>query len=68
MIPLAVWVAAESHAAFRGWPVVAYLIPTLLVTIGVSAIVYYSVELPAINLGKRLAGRRAIDLGTQAAP
>jgi peptidoglycan/LPS O-acetylase OafA/YrhL len=68
MIPLAVWVAAESHGAWRGWPVVVYLIPALLLTIVVSAIVYYSVELPAINLGKRLAGRRAIDLGTQAAP
>ncbi|PYI93235.1 MAG: hypothetical protein DME97_05710 [Verrucomicrobia bacterium] len=68
MIPMAVWVAAESHSAFRGWPVAAYLIPTLLVTIGISAIVYYAVELPAINLGKRLAGRRAADFGTQAAP
>jgi peptidoglycan/LPS O-acetylase OafA/YrhL len=68
MTPLAVWVAVESHAAFRGWPVAVYLIPILVVTVAVSAIVYYTVELPAINLGKRLAGRRAIDLGTQAAP
>jgi peptidoglycan/LPS O-acetylase OafA/YrhL len=68
MTPLAVWAATGSYAAFRAWPVVFYLIPVLLVTIAVSAIVYYTVELPAINLGKRLAGRRAIDLGTQAAP
>jgi peptidoglycan/LPS O-acetylase OafA/YrhL len=68
MIPIAVLVAAESHGAWRGWPVVVYLIPALLLTIVVSTMVYYSVELPAINLGKRLAGRRAIDLGTQAAP
>jgi peptidoglycan/LPS O-acetylase OafA/YrhL len=45
-----------------------YLIPVLLVTIAVSALVYYTVELPAINLGKRWAGRRGIDLGNQAAP
>jgi peptidoglycan/LPS O-acetylase OafA/YrhL len=68
MTPLAVWAAAENHAAFRGWPVAFYLIPVLLMTIAVSGIVYYTVELPAINLGKRLAGRRAIDLGNQAAP
>jgi peptidoglycan/LPS O-acetylase OafA/YrhL len=68
MTPLAIWVAAESHAALRGWPVAFYLIPTLIITVAVSAAVYYTVELPAINLGKRLAGRRAIDLGTQAAP
>jgi peptidoglycan/LPS O-acetylase OafA/YrhL len=68
MVPLAVWIAAESHSAFRGWPVAAYLLPTLLATVAVSAIVYYSVELPAINLGKRLAGGRTIDIGDQAAP
>ena len=68
MTPLAIWVAAENHAAFREWPVAFYLIPVLLVTIAVSGIVYYTVELPAINLGKRLAGRRAIDLGNRAAP
>jgi peptidoglycan/LPS O-acetylase OafA/YrhL len=68
MTPLAVWAATESHAAWRGWPVAFYLIPVLLLTIAVSAIVYYTVELPAINLGRRLAGRRAIDLGNQAAP
>ena len=68
MIPLAVWVAAESHAAFRGWPPVIYLLVTLFLTIGVSGLVYYGVELPAINLGKRLAGRRAVDVGVQAAP
>lgn len=68
MIPLASWVALESNPALRGWPVALYLIPTLLLTIGVSAAVFYAVELPAINLGKRLAGRRAIDVGMQAAP
>lgn len=68
MIPFASWVALEGNAALRGWPTVAYLIPTLLITIAVSALVFYAVELPAIKLGKRLAGRRAIDLGMQAAP
>jgi peptidoglycan/LPS O-acetylase OafA/YrhL len=68
MIPLAVWVAAENHAAFRGWPTAVYLLITLLATIGVSAAVYYAVELPAINLGKRLAGRRAMEQAAHAAP
>jgi peptidoglycan/LPS O-acetylase OafA/YrhL len=68
MIPIAGWVAGNNGAAFRGWPVVCYLFSTLIITIAVSAAVYYAVELPAIRLGKRLAGRRAIDLGTQAAP
>jgi peptidoglycan/LPS O-acetylase OafA/YrhL len=45
-----------------------YVVFTLLLTIAVSAGVFYAVELPAIRLGKRLAGRRAIDLGMQAAP
>jgi peptidoglycan/LPS O-acetylase OafA/YrhL len=68
MIPVAVWIALESRAALRGWPVALYLIPTLVITIAVSAAVYYGVELPAIKLGKRLVGRRAMELGTQAAP
>ena len=66
--PLAGWVALEGNAALRGWPRVCYLIPTLLLTILVSAVVYYAVELPAIILGKRLAGRRGTDIGIQAAP
>jgi peptidoglycan/LPS O-acetylase OafA/YrhL len=68
MIPLASWVALESNAGWRGWPLPLYLIITLLVTIAVSAAVFYAVELPAIKLGKRLAGPRATDLGIQAAP
>jgi peptidoglycan/LPS O-acetylase OafA/YrhL len=68
MTPLALWVAAETHAAWRGWPMAFYVIPTLLITIAVSAAVFYAVELPAINIGKRLAGRRATDAGIQAAP
>ena len=68
MIPLFSWVAWESNAALRGWPLPLYLIITLLVTIAVSAAVFYAVELPAIKLGKRLAGRRATELGMQAAP
>jgi hypothetical protein len=44
------------------------VIPTLLLTILVSAAVYYAVELPAINIGKRFAGRRATESGIQAAP
>ena len=66
--PLVCWVALEGNAALRGWPTACYVIPTLLLTILVSAAVYYAVELPAIVLGKRLAGRRAADIGIQAAP
>ncbi|HEX7518499.1 MAG TPA: acyltransferase [Chthoniobacterales bacterium] len=66
--PLVCWVALEGNTALRGWPTVCYLITTLLLTILVSAAVYYAVELPAIVLGKRLAGGRATDSGTQAAP
>jgi len=68
MIPLFSWVAWESNAALRAWPLPLYLICTLLVTIAVSAAVFYAVELPAIAMGKRLAGRRAGDIGVQAAP
>jgi peptidoglycan/LPS O-acetylase OafA/YrhL len=68
MIPLFSWVAWESSAALRGWPLPLYLIATSLVTIAVSAAVFYAVELPAIAMGKRLAGRRAGDIGVQAAP
>jgi peptidoglycan/LPS O-acetylase OafA/YrhL len=68
MTPLALWVAAEAHAAWRGWPIAFYVIPTLLLTIAVSAAVFYAVELPAINMGKRLAGQRATNAGIQAAP
>ena len=66
--PLAWWVALEGNAALRGWPMVSYLSATLLLTVLVSAAIYYSVELPAIFLGKRLAGGRATDIGIQAAP
>jgi peptidoglycan/LPS O-acetylase OafA/YrhL len=68
MTPLALWVVAEAHVAWRGWPMAFYVIPTLLLTIAVSAAVYYAVELPAINIGKRLAGKRVTDAGIQAAP
>jgi peptidoglycan/LPS O-acetylase OafA/YrhL len=68
MIPVGAWIGAESHAAFRGRLVVLYLVPTLLLTVAVSAGIYYAVELPAINLGKRLAGRRAMEQAAHAAP
>lgn len=68
MIPIAVWIATASPAAFRGWPVGLYLAPTLLLTVAVSAAVYYAVELPAINFGKRLAGRKAMEQSAHAAP
>jgi hypothetical protein len=45
-----------------------YLIIPLLVTIAVSAAVFYAIESPAFAMGKRLAGRRAVDTGVQAAP
>lgn len=66
--PLVWWVTREGNAALRGYPNVCYLILTLLLTILVSAAVYYAVELPAIACGKRLAGSRAADVGVQAAP
>jgi peptidoglycan/LPS O-acetylase OafA/YrhL len=66
--PLVFWVALDGNGALRGWPTVCYLIPTLLLTVLVSAAVYYAVELPAIVLGKRLGGRRGTDPGIQAAP
>lgn len=68
MIPLASWVARESNAALRGWPLPVYLLLTLLVSVAVSAVVFYAIELPAIAMGRRLAGRRAMDIGVQAAP
>jgi peptidoglycan/LPS O-acetylase OafA/YrhL len=68
MTPLACWVALAGNTALQGWPTVCYVIPTLLLTILVSAAVYYAVELPAINIGKKLAGRRATESGMQAAP
>jgi peptidoglycan/LPS O-acetylase OafA/YrhL len=68
MIPLASWVAWEGNAALRGWPITLYVLLTLLLIIAVSAAVFYAIELPAIKLGKRFAGRRATDLGIQAAP
>src|SRR5438477_462490 len=51
--PLTCWVALAGNTALRGLPTVCYLIPTLLLTILVSATVYYAVELPAILLGRR---------------
>jgi peptidoglycan/LPS O-acetylase OafA/YrhL len=68
MTPLVCWVALNGNAFLRGWPIAFYLIPTLLLTVAVSAGVYYAVELPAIALGKRLAGSGAADSGIQAAP
>ncbi len=67
MIPIAVWIA-EGHTAFRGWPVASYVIVTLFGTVALSAAVYYTVELPAINIGKRLAGRRVMEQAEHAAP
>ncbi|MDP9004526.1 MAG: acyltransferase [Verrucomicrobiota bacterium] len=66
--PLVCWVALSGNTYFRGWPIACYLIPVLLLTIAVSAGVYYAVEWPAIALGKRLAGTRAKGDGIQAAP
>ena len=66
--PLAWWIALEQNAAWHGWPMAVYIIPTLSLTVLVAAAVYYAVELPAIKLGKRLAGSRAGEFGTQAAP
>ena len=68
LFPLASWVAWESNGALRGWPLPLYLLVILLITIAVSAAIFYAVELPAIAMGKRLTGRRAADLGIQAAP
>ena len=68
MTPLVCWVALEGNVVLRGWPMPFYVIPTLLLTILVSAGVYYAVELPAIGYGKRLAGRRAMEMAIQVAP
>jgi peptidoglycan/LPS O-acetylase OafA/YrhL len=68
MTPQVCWIALENNAAFRGWPMVFYVIPSLLLTILVSAAVFHAVELPAIALGKRLAGGSATRMGIQAAP
>jgi peptidoglycan/LPS O-acetylase OafA/YrhL len=66
--PLVYWVSLSGNGFLRGWPLACYVIPALLLTILVSAVVYYTVELPAINLGKKIAGRRATESGMQAAP
>jgi peptidoglycan/LPS O-acetylase OafA/YrhL len=68
LTPLVGWIALEEYAALRGGPLAFYVIPTLLLTILVSAGVYYAVELPAIARGRRLAGGRSTDPGIQAAP
>lgn len=68
LTPLVGWIALEEYAALRGGPLAFYVIPTLLLTILVSAGVYYAVELPAIARGRRLAEGRATDPGIQAAP
>ena len=68
LFPLGSLVAWESNGALRGWPLPLYLLVILLITISVSAAIFYAVERPAMKLGKRLAGQRAADLGTQAAP
>lgn len=68
MTPLMGWVALEESTAVRGWPLAFYVIPTLLLTILVSAGIFYAVELPAIARGKQLAGSRATDEGSHAAP
>jgi peptidoglycan/LPS O-acetylase OafA/YrhL len=66
--PLVCWVALNGNAFLRGWPIAFYLIPALLLTVVVSAGVYYAVELPAIGMGRQLAGNRATESGIQAAP
>jgi peptidoglycan/LPS O-acetylase OafA/YrhL len=68
MIPVAGWIGAENHRAFRGWPTVLYLVPTLLLAVALSAGIYYAVELPAISLGKRFVGRRVMQQAAHAAP
>lgn len=68
MTPLVGWVALEESTAMRGWPLAFYVIPVLLLTILVSAGIFYAVELPAIASGKQWAGRSATDEGSHAAP
>ncbi len=58
-VPLLAWVALTPNAAWRGWPLGGYMGVALVLTVGVSAAVYYGVERPAIALGKRLAERAA---------
>ena len=65
LAPFLFWV---GRGGLRGWPVAGFVVPMLGLTVAVSAAVYYLVELPAIHLGKRLAGPRATAAGVQAAP
>ena len=67
LAPFLYWIAQGGGGSLRGWPVAVYVVPILLLTVAVSAAVYGLVELPAIKLGKRLAGRREAT-GVQAAP
>ena len=67
LAPFLFWIDGGGGSAWRGWPVAVYVVPLLVLTVAVSAVVFYLVELPAIRLGKRLAGPRAA-VGVQAAP
>ena len=67
LFPFLFWIAHGGGSPLSGRPVAVYVVPILLLTVVVSAVVYHLVELPAIKLGKRLAGRRAA-MGVQAAP
>jgi peptidoglycan/LPS O-acetylase OafA/YrhL len=58
-VPLVTWLGSQAHAAWRGGPLVLYIGAAFVLTTALSALVYYSVELPSIALGKRLAAARA---------
>ena len=54
-VPLLTWLARPQHAAWRGGPLGVYMGVVLALSVLLSATVYYTVERPAIALGKRLS-------------
>ena len=52
---LLTWVSLPQNAAWRGWPLGLYMLAAVTLTTALSAAVYYTVEQPAIALGRRIA-------------
>jgi peptidoglycan/LPS O-acetylase OafA/YrhL len=49
--------STPSDGWLRHWHLGAYVVVVLLLTIGVAALIYYTIERPSIRLGRRLAKR-----------
>ena len=58
-VPLITWLTLAQHAAWRGGPLGVYMGAALALTVLLSTVVYYTVERPAIALGKRLSATPA---------